>query len=93
MKKFTALKGLSSIIIKTFIVVAFAQNAFAETEFEKSAKEMLDFARQRDIEKSREEMRDKTHDGRIRTGDNSSIGIGDKGGINFRKVFLIEKRF
>lgn len=96
MNKFTGLKIVSSVIIAVFIVTTFTQSGFSapvgSNSFEDDAKEMLAMAASRRAEKIREEIRDKSHDGRIRTGDDTSIGFDGKG-IGLRKIFLLKKQF
>lgn len=92
MKKFAVLNGMSSAVIAALIVTAFSQSGFAQTEFEKTAQDMIDMAGHLRAEKIKEEMRDKSHEGRIKAGDDSSVGI-DRKGIGFRKVFLLNTRF
>jgi|GEM_PF-3828531 len=97
MNKFTFTKRLASAFITTLIITGISQNCFAKyslafaepNEFEKEMREQSSFAKEMEKEREKESLRDKSHDNRIKIGENTSIGLeGDR--ISIRKTFLLD---
>lgn len=76
-------------MINIFIAIALSQNGFAQAEtanerFEKDLKEVTKEYERQQADKVKEDMRDKTHDNRLKIDSDTSVGVGADG-VSVRK--------
>jgi hypothetical protein len=75
---------MSSATIITFFAIAFSQNGFAQDKatnekVEKDYKEVEKEYKRQQADKTKESMRDKTHDNRLKVDKDTSVGVEKNG--------------
>lgn len=82
------MKKISLIVSIALVTLVGANVSYAKDgeDITDRVMETLETKEQMDREREKEEMRDTTHDNRVRVDDNTSIGVDEKG-VNVRRSF------